>query len=81
MMNLNGMISIAMMRSLLFVVLTTLNLFAEGEPKMPMLNWMGREKAMRPTRTKRFMFNLAVNKSLYGRQGVDRCLYIVNYKN
>ena len=63
------------------VALTTLNLFAEGEPKMPMLNWMGREKAMRPTRTKRYMFNLAVNKSLYGRQGVDRCLYIVNYKN
>ena len=27
------------------VALTTLNLFAEGEPKMPMLNWMGREKA------------------------------------
>ena len=26
-------------------MLTTLNLFAEGEPKMPMLNWMGREKA------------------------------------
>ena len=31
MMNLNGMISIAMMRSLLFVALITLNLFAEGE--------------------------------------------------
>ena len=35
MMNLNGMIRIAMIRSLLFVALTTLNLFAEGEPKMP----------------------------------------------
>ena len=29
----------------MFVALTTLNLFAEGEPKMPTLNWMGREKA------------------------------------
>ena len=44
-MNLNGLISIAIRRSFLFVALTTLNLFAEGEPKMPMLNWMGREKA------------------------------------
>ena len=44
-MNLNGLASIATMRSLLFVALTTLNLFAEGEPKMPTLNWMGREKA------------------------------------
>ena len=26
-------------------ILAVLNLFAEGEPKMPMLNWMGREKA------------------------------------
>ena len=26
-------------------VLAALNLFAEGEPKMPTLNWMGREKA------------------------------------
>ena len=45
MMNLNGLISIAIRRSFLFVALTTLNLFAEGEPKMPTLNWMGREKA------------------------------------
>ena len=45
MMNLNGLASIATMRSLLFVALTTLNLFAEGEPKMPTLYWMGREKA------------------------------------
>lgn len=44
-MNLNGLAIIATMRSLLFVALTTLNLFAEGEPKMPTLNWMGREKA------------------------------------
>ena len=44
-MNLNGLLSIAIRRSFLFVALTTLNLFAEGEPKMPMLNWMGREKA------------------------------------
>ena len=29
----------------MLVALTTLNLFAEGEPKMPTLNWMGREKA------------------------------------
>ena len=68
-------------KMLLLAVFTALNLFAEGEPKMPMLNWMGREKAMMPIRTKRYMFNLAVNKFLYGRQGVDRCLYIVNYKN
>ena len=27
------------------VILSALNLFAEGEPKMPTLNWMGREKA------------------------------------
>ena len=26
-------------------ILATLTLFAEGEPKMPTLNWMGREKA------------------------------------
>jgi hypothetical protein len=29
----------------MLAVVATLNLFAEGEPKMPMLNWMGREKA------------------------------------
>ena len=29
----------------LLAVFTALNLFAEGEPKMPTLNWMGREKA------------------------------------
>ena len=29
----------------LLAVFTVLNLFAEGEPKMPTLNWMGREKA------------------------------------
>ena len=27
------------------VAMVTLTLFAEGEVKMPMLNWMGREKA------------------------------------
>ena len=43
--NLNGMIRCAAMHSLLVAVLLTFNLFAEGEPKMPMLNWMGREKA------------------------------------
>ncbi len=32
-------------RVLLVAVLAALNLFAEGEPKMPTLNWMGREKA------------------------------------
>lgn len=47
MMNLNGLASIATMRSLLFVALTTLNLFTEGEPKMPMLNWMGRDKVVK----------------------------------
>ena len=47
MMNLNGLASIATMRSLLFVALTTLNLFAEGEPKMPTLNWMGRDKVVK----------------------------------
>ena len=30
---------------LLLAVVAALNLFAEGEPKMPTLNWMGREKA------------------------------------
>lgn len=46
MMNLNGLASIATMRSLLFVALTTLNLFAEGEYKMPMLKWAGKEKVV-----------------------------------
>ena len=45
MMNLNGMTNITIKCSLIFVALTTWNLFAEGEPKMPTLNWMGREKA------------------------------------
>ena len=30
---------------LLPIMMVGLNLFAEGEPKMPTLNWMGREKA------------------------------------
>lgn len=30
---------------LCLAVMTALALFAEGEPKMPTLNWMGREKA------------------------------------
>ena len=30
---------------LMLAAMAALNLFAEGEPKMPMLNWMGREKA------------------------------------
>lgn len=30
---------------LLFATIVVLTLFAEGEPKMPTLNWMGREKA------------------------------------
>lgn len=30
---------------LCLAVVAALNLFAEGEPKMPTLNWMGREKA------------------------------------
>ncbi len=29
----------------MLAAVAALNLFAEGEPKMPMLNWMGREKA------------------------------------
>ena len=29
----------------MLAVVAALNLFAEGEPKMPTLNWMGREKA------------------------------------
>ena len=33
------------MRVLLIAAVTAWSLFAEGEPKMPMLNWMGREKA------------------------------------
>ncbi len=32
-------------KMLLLAVVAALNLFAEGEPKMPTLNWMGREKA------------------------------------
>ena len=28
----------------MLAVVAALNLFAEGEPKMPTLNWMGREK-------------------------------------
>ena len=33
------------MCTLAVYILAALTLFAEGEPKMPMLNWMGREKA------------------------------------
>jgi len=33
------------MRVLLIAAVTAWSLFAEGEPKMPTLNWMGREKA------------------------------------
>ena len=29
----------------MLAAMAALNLFAEGEPKMPTLNWMGREKA------------------------------------
>lgn len=45
-MNLNGMTNIALRCSLTFVALTTLNLFAEGEYKMPMLKWAGKEKVV-----------------------------------
>ena len=45
-MNLNGMTNIALRCSLTFVALTTLNLFAEGETKMPMLKWAGKEKVV-----------------------------------
>lgn len=45
-MNLNGMTNIALRCSLTFVALTALNLFAEGEYKMPMLKWAGKEKVV-----------------------------------
>ena len=45
-MNLNGMTNIALRCSLTFVALTTLNLFAEGEYKMPMLKWAGKDKVV-----------------------------------
>ena len=45
MMNLNGLTGYTTKLSILVAVLFACNLFAEGEPKMPTLNWMGREKA------------------------------------
>ena len=47
MMNMNGLMRIKTVTSSLLIVVAVaaLNLFAEGEPKMPTLNWMGREKA------------------------------------
>lgn len=38
-------LNVAKVGLLLVTAVAALNLFAEGEPKMPMLNWMGREKA------------------------------------
>ncbi len=38
-------LNVAKVGLLLVTAVVALNLFAEGEPKMPMLNWMGREKA------------------------------------
>lgn len=59
-------LNVAKVGLLLVTAVAALNLFAEGEPKMPMLNWMGREKATQTVKDV-VMKILRENKSLsYG---------------
>ena len=43
-----AVVKLSVRRALVILAaVAALNLFDEGEPKMPTLNWMGREKAMK----------------------------------
>ncbi len=57
-----------------------LNLFAEGEPKMPTLNWMGREKATNAVKDV-VMKILREDKSLGGPTGSVSSLQTLSSEN
>ena len=79
-MNLDGLTNCTKKLSPLVAVLFAYNVFAGGEPKMPTLNWMGREKATNAVKDV-VMKILREDKSLGGPTGSVSSLQTLSSEN